>query len=384
MSSEDTSYSLSESKIGQILKQARQEQGLSLQEVEQATKIRSRYLKELEEGNFSVLPAVYVWGSLKTYANHLHLDGEALTQELKDQQSSLDEQPAPIYDEPSKSDSARPLISASSPPVEPEGERTTKGEEDATPALPSVGNRHYLYLGLGAFMILVLAAVALTLSFIGDDQSTAYQEEARGPMASSPAPADEQEGEEARQSLLQEGDEQSADDEGGLPLNEEEGLPDSGAQGQEAAWVGQTERYQSDPAQATLPPGESAEGAGEAGWVGQTGQDQNAPAQAQASGHATTTSSTPATVEAAPGPIKPSIAPVQTVATTAGSAASASNEVTVRDRNEAVDTTQSSRISPAPAPVPPYEPPSPSKKALKRSAGISLAGNLLKDAGADR
>src|SRR5919202_2540348 len=169
MSSEDTSYSLSASKIGQILKQARQEQGLSLQEVEQATKIRARYLKELEEGNFSVLPAVYVWGSLKTYANHLHLDGEALTQELKDQQSSFDEQPAPIYDEPPKSAGAHPLISASSPPTEAEGERTIEGEEDVTPALPSMGNRRYLYLGLGAFMILVLATLALTLSFIGDD-----------------------------------------------------------------------------------------------------------------------------------------------------------------------------------------------------------------------
>ncbi|MDP8925742.1 MAG: helix-turn-helix domain-containing protein, partial [Actinomycetota bacterium] len=64
MSSEDSNSSLSGSKIGQILKQARKEQGLSLQEVEQATKIRARYLKELEEGNFSVLPAVYVRGSL--------------------------------------------------------------------------------------------------------------------------------------------------------------------------------------------------------------------------------------------------------------------------------------------------------------------------------
>ena len=366
MSSEDSSSPLSGSKIGQILKQARKEQGLSLHEVEQATKIRARYLKELEEGNFSVLPAVYVRGSLKTYADHLHLDGEALTQELKHQQASLDEPSSPIYDEPSKSDSARPLISASSPPMEAassppkegEGLTTTKGKEDVIPALLSADNRYYAYLGSAAFMILVLAAVAFALAR-GDDQSTASQEEAREPIASSAAATDDQEGEDAQQSLLQVGDEQSAEDEGdGSSVNEEAGLPDRGAQDQEAAPVGRTEQVQSDTAptqgQAMLPPGGSAEGDGEAGWVGQTGQTQFAPAQAQASGNAPPTSSTPASIEAAPATMEPSIAPVQTIPATAASAASATDEVTVRERKVAAEATASTRFSytsPTPAPA---------------------------------
>ena len=374
MSSEDSSSPLSGSKIGQILKQARKEQGLSLHEVEQATKIRARYLKELEEGNFSVLPAVYVRGSLKTYADHLHLDGEALTQELKHQQAPLDEHqqapldehqqapldepPAPTYDELSKSDSARPLIFASSPPVEGEGLTTTKGKEDVIPALLSADNRYYAYLGSAAFMILVLAAVAFALTR-GDDQSTASQEEAREPTASSAAAPDDQEGEDAQQSLLQEGDEQSADNEGdGRSLNEEAGLPDRGAQDQEAARVGRPEQGQSDTApmqgQAVLPPGGSAEGDGEAGWVGQTGRNQNAPAQAQASGNSTTTSSTPASIEAAPATMEPSITPVQTIPATAAQAASATAEVTVRERKEAAEAAASTRFShtsPTPAPA---------------------------------
>ena len=55
-------------KIGRILEQAREERGLSLHEVEEATKIRARYLNELERENFEMLPAVYVQGSLRTYA----------------------------------------------------------------------------------------------------------------------------------------------------------------------------------------------------------------------------------------------------------------------------------------------------------------------------
>lgn len=96
MGSENSSSFPSGRKIGRILEQARKEQGLSLQQVEQATKIRARYLKELEEGNFGVLPAVYVRGSLKTYADHLRLDGDGLTRELKHQQAAPDEWANPI------------------------------------------------------------------------------------------------------------------------------------------------------------------------------------------------------------------------------------------------------------------------------------------------
>jgi transcriptional regulator with XRE-family HTH domain len=75
--------------IGRTLRLARENRGLSLQQVEEATKIRSRYLRDLENENFDVLPAVYVLGSLKTYAEHLGLDGAAMTRELKRRQAPL-------------------------------------------------------------------------------------------------------------------------------------------------------------------------------------------------------------------------------------------------------------------------------------------------------
>ena len=73
-----------EAKIGRILEQERKKKGLSLEEVEQATKIRKRYLDGLEREDYAVLPAgVYAQGFLKTYANYLGLDGEDLTRKLK-------------------------------------------------------------------------------------------------------------------------------------------------------------------------------------------------------------------------------------------------------------------------------------------------------------
>ncbi len=57
-------------KIGQVLEKARKERGLTLDEVEYATKIRKRYLAGLEREDFGALPdAVYAHGFLKTYAN---------------------------------------------------------------------------------------------------------------------------------------------------------------------------------------------------------------------------------------------------------------------------------------------------------------------------
>ncbi len=98
--------------IGAVLEQARRERGLSLRDVEQATKIRTRYLDGLEREDFSVLPdAVYVQGFLKTYANFLGLDGEEMARELKNRRSPRRERQQPGYERPQSSDFERPILS---------------------------------------------------------------------------------------------------------------------------------------------------------------------------------------------------------------------------------------------------------------------------------
>jgi cytoskeleton protein RodZ len=97
-------------KIGQVLEKTRKERGLTLDEVENATKIRKRYLSGLEREDFGVLPdAVYVQGFLKTYANYLGLDGEELSRELKDRRKPRRERSV-AYGAPKTSDFDRPLI----------------------------------------------------------------------------------------------------------------------------------------------------------------------------------------------------------------------------------------------------------------------------------
>jgi hypothetical protein len=83
--------------IGNSLREARLRQGLDLAEIEQATKIRSRYLRALEDEQFEMLPAqTYVKGFLKAYADQLGLDGDLYVEEFNSRYATGDEeQPMP-------------------------------------------------------------------------------------------------------------------------------------------------------------------------------------------------------------------------------------------------------------------------------------------------
>ncbi len=65
--------------IGDLLREAREARGHSLEDVEKATRIRVRYLEALESGDFGVLPsATQARGFLRNYALFLGLDAEAV------------------------------------------------------------------------------------------------------------------------------------------------------------------------------------------------------------------------------------------------------------------------------------------------------------------
>jgi cytoskeletal protein RodZ len=102
-----------EAEIGRLLEHKRKERGLTLEEVEQATKIRKRYLTGLERDDYAILPdAVYARGFLKTYANYLGLDGEALSRQLKSSTKTRRERGINYNPRP-QSDFEKPLITPS-------------------------------------------------------------------------------------------------------------------------------------------------------------------------------------------------------------------------------------------------------------------------------
>ena len=82
--------------IGTSLRDARLRQGYDLADAEAATKIRSKYLRALEEERFELLPAQpYVKGFLHAYAEYLGLDGQLYVDEYNSRYAGGDDEVVP-------------------------------------------------------------------------------------------------------------------------------------------------------------------------------------------------------------------------------------------------------------------------------------------------
>jgi|ERR1041385_1212043 cytoskeletal protein RodZ len=91
------------STVSEQLRQTRQAQGLTVQQVVDITKIRTDHLLALEEGNFDVFSApVYIKGFVRTYATILKLDVPQVMAELDAElrQTQKFAEPPPLSDEP--------------------------------------------------------------------------------------------------------------------------------------------------------------------------------------------------------------------------------------------------------------------------------------------
>lgn len=195
-----------EGKVGPALESARRELGLSLADIEQATKIRKRYIQGLEQEDYSLLPdPIYVQGFLKTYANYLGLDGERLARELKNRRAPRSGKQI-NYAAPQNSGFDKPLIS-------PGG---LVGAERRR-----ISGTTVLSLGLG---VLALIIVIGALYFIGRSIQ---------PIADSPGP-DAVKGEEAANQEPGGGGREGASD-GGEEVAEPGTGSGSGAEGDGAA-----------------------------------------------------------------------------------------------------------------------------------------------------
>jgi cytoskeleton protein RodZ len=79
--------------IGNSLREARLRQALDFPEIEQATKIRPKYLRALEDEQFDILPGqTYVKGFLRSYAEYLGLDGQLYVDEYNSRYIQADEE----------------------------------------------------------------------------------------------------------------------------------------------------------------------------------------------------------------------------------------------------------------------------------------------------
>lgn len=67
--------------LSEILRTARERQGLSIDDLATATRIQKKFLKALEEGNFTILPQTYVRAFLRSYAKEVRLNPSDIMRE---------------------------------------------------------------------------------------------------------------------------------------------------------------------------------------------------------------------------------------------------------------------------------------------------------------
>ena len=74
---QETQSSTAYGELGRLLRETREERGISLDEIEEHTRIRSKYVLALEEGRYDELPTPgHIHGFLRNYALSLGLDME--------------------------------------------------------------------------------------------------------------------------------------------------------------------------------------------------------------------------------------------------------------------------------------------------------------------
>jgi hypothetical protein len=82
--------------IGGTLRQGREQKGLSLEEVEEATRMRARQLRALEEERFDLFPSgFYARSFLRGYGEFLGLDANLLVEEYRERVEPAEEPPPP-------------------------------------------------------------------------------------------------------------------------------------------------------------------------------------------------------------------------------------------------------------------------------------------------
>ncbi|MDR4927670.1 MULTISPECIES: helix-turn-helix domain-containing protein [Peribacillus] len=76
--------------LGNRLKEAREAKGLSLDDLQELTKIQKRYLIGIEEGNYSMMPGkFYVRAFIKQYCEAIGLDSEEIFEQYKSEIPSV-------------------------------------------------------------------------------------------------------------------------------------------------------------------------------------------------------------------------------------------------------------------------------------------------------
>ncbi len=145
--------------IGQEIQRARLAKGVTLEEIAGHTHIQPAHLQKIESGQFDFLPRPYVVAFIKTFAQHVGLNGETLVKRWREREqaeiSRLEEQERQQLAHPKEERKTATI------PLRP--------REPA--AAPSIQIPYLKEIAIGFGMILVMAGLIYVMSREGAEQA---------------------------------------------------------------------------------------------------------------------------------------------------------------------------------------------------------------------
>jgi len=129
--------------LGSELKKARESQGMTLEDVHHITKISLKFLESIEDGNFNVLPGVYIRVFLKSFAKAVGISPDKILREYDTSIGKFEEEeeaPVQVKEKP----------------------KAVKISPDASYVLDWIkGNLNHIIYAAGGLLITVVAILVL-------------------------------------------------------------------------------------------------------------------------------------------------------------------------------------------------------------------------------
>lgn len=142
--------------IGPILKKNRVERGITFEDIENATKIRAKYLQAIEDENFDLLPgAVYAKGFVNTYVRYLNIGNRPDVVEIL-------KTPMPSEGLQEKEEIVHEIAPRGASRAQATKQRAPKPKTKATPVEEQpLTKKKYLIIGLSAVALLLLFGIQM-------------------------------------------------------------------------------------------------------------------------------------------------------------------------------------------------------------------------------
>lgn len=159
--------------IGQEIHQARLAKGVTLEEIASHTHIQVAHLEKIENGQFDFLPRPYVVAFIKTFSQHVGLNGETLVKRWRErEQSQISQFEEQQGQQPAHYEKARKTASV---PLRPPA--VVVAQPLSFPYLKEIA------IGLG--MVVVMAGLIYVMSRPGDEQAQNGRDNQRNSARSS-------------------------------------------------------------------------------------------------------------------------------------------------------------------------------------------------------